>query len=73
MESCVHTFHLLKMVTKGRSVKKNTDSLLPALWAQPLPIIVKNHATSSSLAHWIFKYKYKHKYHGKYTETVSYK
>ena len=53
--------------------KKNTDSLLPALWAQPLPIIVKNHATSSSLAHWIFKYKYKHKYHGKYTETVSYK
>ena len=73
MESCVHTFHLLKMVTKGRSVKKNTDSLLPALWAQPLPIIVKNQATSSSLAHWIFKYKYKHKYHGKYTETVSYK
>ena len=53
--------------------EKNTDSLLPALSAQPLPIIVKNHATSSSLAHWIFKYKYKHKYHGKYTETVIYK
>ena len=53
--------------------EKNTDSLLPGLWAHPLPIIVKNHATSSSLAHWIFKYKYKHKYHGKYTETVSYK